>query len=79
MQIVKQNIKRPTLFKEFFNHLLTWSNEIIDYISTTQKEPKAITLTYSRIILKTIKIFKINVLLIKNKLFNQIKKVFNHG
>ena len=79
MQIVKQNIKRPTLFKEFFNHLLTWSNEIIDYISTTQNEPKAITPTYLRIILKTTKIFKINILLIKNKLFNQIKKVFNHG
>ena len=53
MQIVKQNIKRPALFEEFFNHLLTWSNDVIDYISITQKEPKAITPTYLRIIQKT--------------------------
>ena len=31
---------RPTLFNEFFHLLITWSNEVIDYIKTTNDQKK---------------------------------------
>jgi hypothetical protein len=36
-----QNIQRPQLFENFFHLLITWSNEVIDYLNTTIQEKKA--------------------------------------
>jgi hypothetical protein len=33
-----KNIQRPTLFQDFFGLLLTYSNEIIEFINTTEKK-----------------------------------------
>lgn len=35
MQVNINNIQRPTLFQEFFDKLITYSNEVIEYINTT--------------------------------------------
>ncbi|WP_294966956.1 hypothetical protein [Sulfurimonas sp.] len=35
MQVSKQNIQRPTLFQEFFDKLITYSNDVIEYINTS--------------------------------------------
>ena len=34
MQISNQNVQRPTLFQELFDKLITYSNEVIEYINT---------------------------------------------
>jgi len=36
MQITITNNQRPTLFIEFFDKLLTYSNDVIEYIKTTR-------------------------------------------
>lgn len=36
MQVIKQNIQRPTLFREFLDKLITYSNEFIGYINTSK-------------------------------------------
>jgi len=35
MQVNTQNIKRSTLFQESFNKLITYSNDVIEYINTS--------------------------------------------
>jgi hypothetical protein len=52
---------RPVLFQDFFNLLITWSNEVIDYIQTTSicvtpkttNKPKSIYRRIFTIISKT--------------------------
>jgi len=38
MQVNIQNRQRPTLFQEFFDKLITYSNEVIEYMNTSIKK-----------------------------------------
>ena len=42
MQVIKENIKRPSLIQSFFNEELTPSNEFVTYIDCTPDSQKAV-------------------------------------
>lgn len=79
MQVNKQNIQRPTLFQVFFDKLITYSNEVIEYIQTTTSKSvtshKVKKLSILNNLIKTsIKTFIKNT---KNILIHKIKKIYN--
>lgn len=61
-----QNIQRPKLFENFFHLLITWSNEVIDYVKTTNQEKKT-DVTPSRTHTTYIKHFIRNIITIAKK------------
>jgi len=72
MQVNIQNIQRPTLFQEFFNKLITYSNEVIEYINTTTINN--VTSTYRKTAITLTNTIKNNIKNIIKDKFIQINK-----
>ena len=72
MQVIKQNIQRPTLFQEFFDKLITYSNEVIEYINTSTINN--VTSNYRKTAITLTNIIKNNIKNIIKDKFIQINK-----
>ncbi|WP_321777802.1 hypothetical protein [Sulfurimonas sp.] len=77
MQVNFSKIQRPTLFQEFFDKLITYSNEVIEYIHTSTIN--LVTPTYRKTAITLMNIIKNNIkhsyISVKAVLTNLFKRI----
>lgn len=73
MQVDTTNIQRPTLFEEFFDKLVTYKNDVINYIVTSIKKLVTSKINNTK---KSLKAKKMITLQNEEQIYKEIQKFF---